>query len=66
MLLRALSLQRSTLKKKLSCRDLLNRVRSVKKTKQDNNVTDRISSVYAKTETKLSGPFWPSVVFYEN
>ena len=45
------------LKKKLSYRDLLNRVRSVKKTKQDNNVTDRISLVYAKTETKLSGPF---------
>lgn len=38
----------------LNCQDQLDRVQSVTKTKQDNEVTDHIGVVYAKNETKLS------------
>ena len=36
------------------------------KTKQDNDMTNRISLVYTEIETKLSVPLWPSVVYVEN
>ena len=36
------------------------------KTRQDNDVTNHISLVYIKTETKLSGPIWPSAICDEN
>ena len=33
------------------------------KTKQDNDVTDRIDMFYVKTKTKLLGLIWPSAVY---
>ena len=42
---------------KLNCRDWSNHVRSMMKTRQDNNVTDHIGSTYAEIEIELSGPF---------
>ena len=47
----------------LSCRS--NRVWFVKKTKQDNDVTNRIGLVYVETEIELSGPLWSGVVYDE-
>ena len=41
-------------------------VGSVKKTKQDNDMTDYIDLVYAETEIKLSGPISMDVVCAEN
>lgn len=35
------------------------------KTRQDNNVTNRIDLVYAKNDTKLSGLIRPSVIYDE-
>ena len=52
--------------KKLSCRDRLNYVWFVMKTKQDNDVIDHIGLVYVKTETELLGPFWAGAVCDEN
>ena len=40
----------------LSYHDRLDQVRSMMKTKLDNDVIDRIGLVYVKTETELSGP----------
>ena len=47
---------RSTPKMKLSCCDISNHVPSVTKTRQDNDVTDLISLVYAEIENELSRP----------
>ena len=44
----------STLKIKLSYRDELNRVRSVTKATQHNDVTNRIGAVYTKNDIELS------------
>ena len=41
---------------KLSYRDRSERVRSVIKTRQDNDVTNRIGLVYVENNTKLSQP----------
>lgn len=41
---------------KLRCHDQLDKVPSMMKIKQDNNVTNYIGLVYAKIEIKLSGP----------
>ena len=46
----------STPKTKLSYRAWLNRVQFVTKTRQDNDITNRIGVVYAETETELLGP----------
>ena len=43
-------------KTKLSCCDWLDRVRSLIKTRQDNDVIDHMGLDYAKTEIELSGP----------
>ena len=45
---------RSTLKMKLSFHDLLDWVRSMIKTRQDNNVTDYLGALYTKNEIELS------------
>ena len=45
---------RSTRKMILKCRDLLDRVWSMVKTMQDNNMTDCIGTVYAENEIELS------------
>ena len=37
----------------------------MRKTKHNNNVTDRTSVVYAQTKTKLLGPVWLGVVYDE-
>lgn len=55
-------LVRSMSKTKLSYHVQLNLVLSMIKTRQDNDMTDRIGLVYAKTKTELLGssfPFWP-------
>ena len=44
------------IKNESGCRDQLDWVQSVMKTKDNNNVTDHISLVYAKIETELSRP----------
>ena len=46
----------------LKCHDRLDWVESMTKTRQDNNVTDRIGLVDIKIETELSGPIRPSAV----
>ena len=53
-------------KMKLSYRYWLDRVQSRTKTKQDNNMTNRIGLVYVEIETELSGPIWLGVVFDKN
>ena len=45
---------RSTLKMKLSFHDLLDWVRSMIKTRQDNNVTNCLGALYAENEIELS------------
>ena len=50
----------------LSCHDLSNRVQFVMNTKHDNDVTDCIGVVYAKTEIILLRPIWPGVVYDES
>ena len=54
------------LEKKLSKCDWLDCVYSVPKTRQDNDVADRIDLVYAKIETELLGPIWLGAVCDEN
>lgn len=46
----------SLLKTKLSYHDQSNQVWFVTKTKQDNDMADRVGLVYIETETKLLGP----------
>ena len=36
------------------------------KTRQDNNVINRISTIYVEDETKLSSPIEPSEIYDEN
>ena len=50
----------------LNCRDRLNWVSIVTKTKYDNYVIDRIEVVYAKNETKLLQPIKPGPVYVKN
>lgn len=50
----------------LNCGDLSDRVGSMAKTKQDNNMIECLGVVYAETETKLSGPIKRGVVCYQN
>ena len=40
-------------KKKLICHDILDRIRLMRKTKEDNDVTNRIGAVYVEIETQL-------------
>ena len=56
----------STLKTKLSCRDRSDWVQFAMKTRQDNDMTNRTSAIYAKKETKLSWPIGSNVVYDEN
>ena len=56
---------RSTPKMKLSCHDRLDRVWSMTKTRQDNDMTDHIVLFYTKYKTELLGPIYPGVVFDE-
>lgn len=56
----------SMLKTILNYGDLYDYVGSMWNTKQDNDMTDCIGVVYAKTETELLGPIEPSVVCYQN
>ena len=56
----------STSKMKLSCRDQSDRVWFVMKTRQDNDVTNRIGLVYVKTKPQFSGPIWSGAVYDEN
>ena len=53
-------------KSKLNCWDLSNHVWFVMKTKLDNDVTNRISLVYAETKIELSRPIWPGIICDEN
>ena len=50
----------------MRCHDQSDGVGSVKKTKQDNDMTDYIDLVYVETEIKLSGPISMDVVCAEN
>lgn len=56
----------STMKTKLRYRDRSNRVWSMMKTREENDVTYHISLVYIETKTKLLGPIYPGVICYEN
>ena len=51
---------------KLNYRDLSKWVRYVIKTRQDNNITDCIGSIYIKNEIELSWPVGPSAAHDEN
>ena len=51
---------------KLSCHDWLDQVWFVAKTRQNNNMINRIALVYAKIETELSGPIRSTAVSDEN
>ena len=51
---------------KLSCYVWLNWVRSVTKTRQDNDMTDCIGTIYVENETELSWPIKLGVVYDEN
>ena len=54
------------LKTKLSCCERSDRVQSMMKTRQGNNMTDRIGIVNAKIEIELLGPIQTGVVSEEN
>lgn len=56
----------STPKTKLRCCDWLDLVRSVIKTRQDNNMIDRIGMIYVEDETKLLWLMGLGVIYYEN
>ena len=56
----------STLKRKLRCNDQSDWVRCMKKTKEDNDMIDRIDLVYVEIETELRGAIWLSTVCEEN
>lgn len=53
-------------KKKLSSCDQSNRDRSMIKTKQNNEVTDHISLVYAEIDIELLGPIWSGTIYDKN
>lgn len=50
----------------LNCRDRSNRVLSMMKTRQANNVTDRTNLIYAENKTNLPCPIKSSVMCDEN
>lgn len=52
--------------KKMSYHNRSNRVWSMIKTRQDNNVIDRIDLVYAEIETERLGPIALSTICDEN
>ena len=54
------------LKTKLNNHDRSNRVPTVMKTKEDNNVIDHIGLVYIGNDTELSGPIKPSAICDKN
>lgn len=56
----------STPKTKLTYRDQLDRAQFVTKTKQDNNMIDRIGLIYAESEIELLGPIWSGAIYFEN
>ena len=53
-------------KMKLSFRELLDRVRYVIKTIQDNVMTNRIGLIYVETKTELLRPIEQGTVSYED
>ena len=57
---------RFTSKTKLNYHDKSDRVRSVMKIRDNNNVTDRIGTVYAENENELSWPIRQGVVYDKN
>ena len=57
---------RFTSKTKLNYHDKSDRVRSVTKIRHNNNVTDRIGTVYAENENELSWPIRQGVVYDKN
>ena len=54
------------LKTILNFHDMLDRVPTMIKNKQDNNEIDCISLVYAKIKTELLWPIWPGMVYDVN
>ena len=56
----------STLKTKLNCYDRTNEVRSMTKTRQDNDVSDRIGVLYPEIRTELSWPIRKVMVNHKN
>lgn len=50
----------------MTCHDQLDRVESIMKTREDNNITDRTSVVYIKNDTELLWPIRPGVDCNEN
>lgn len=53
-------------KTKLSYYDQSDRVQYIMKTKQNNDITDRTGTIYAKNDTELSWLIEPGVVYDEN
>ena len=51
---------------KLRCHDWSNPVRSMMKTRQDDDIIDHTGVVYAKNKTKLSWPIKPTAFYDEN
>ena len=47
----------------LNYQDQTNSVRSMTKTRHDNDVTDRTSPLYNKNETELLWPIWQGTVY---
>lgn len=56
---------RPTLKRKLSCRDRSNQLRTIMKTKPDSEMTDHKGAVNVEIKIELSWPIRPSANFYE-
>ena len=57
---------RSTLKTKLNCYDWTNKIRSMTKTKQDNDVSGHIGILYPEIRTELWRPIRKVMVNHEN
>ena len=53
-------------KTKLNCHDWSNRVRSMTKTRKDNNMTDRTGAIYSKIGTELSWSIEQDVVYHKS
>lgn len=53
-------------KLKLNCQDLFDQVWFVRKTKQDNDVTNYIGVVYVETKNELSGAIESGVICHQN
>ena len=54
------------LKLKLNCQDLSNQVRSMMKTRHDNNVTNHIGAVNTENETELSWLIRSGAIYDKN